>query len=516
MSVLWYIFVVYIFVISQVEAARILAYFPNPSISHQVVFRPLTEALARRGHEVTVVTTDPAFPKGGTPPNLTEIDVHDISYEIWAVEIMKGQRGTQANDIVASMTALIGAMLKVFDRQLKHEEVKTLFTDKRKQFDLILLEAFFEPALVLSHIFKAPVIQVSSFGAVYPNYESVGAPSHPLLYPINSRQKLNNLTIWEKVRELYTTYKINKMLWDHWMIAESSIIPNHFGPDIPKISELMNNIDMLFLNIHPMFETIRPVPPSVVYMSGLHQKPTKELPKDLKSYLDSSKHGVIYVSFGTNVDTSLLPLEKIQTLTRVLSQLPYDVLWKWNTDELPGRTDNIRISKWLPQSDLLKHPKIKLFITQGGLQSTDEAITAGVPLIGMPMLGDQWFNVERYESHKIGVRLDMETLTEENFKRAINTTIGDDSYRRNMERFRSLIQDEPQKPLERAVWWTEYVLRHGGAKHLRSPSANMSWWHYLELELVLTLLAAFLIAFLQSNVNLRLLSKSNVNLRLLS
>ncbi|KAJ8733172.1 hypothetical protein PYW08_001470 [Mythimna loreyi] len=497
----------FVYKLVRVEAARILAYYPNPAISHQVVFRPLTEALVSRGHEVTVVTTDPIFPKGGTPPNLTEIDVHDLSYEIWRTEVVKKKRGAQSNDNLGPMTTIIQAMLKVFDKQLESKEVRTLITDKSKQFDLLLVEAFFVPALAFSHIYKVPVIQFGSFGGVYPNYESVGAPTHPLLYPINTRRKLNNLTIWEKLGELCYTYRLNKMLQDSWDITGNSIIKKHFGPDTPPISELMNNIDMLFLNIHPMFETIRPVPPSVIYTGGLHQKPTKELPKDLKSYLDSSKHGVIYISYGSIVDTSHLPPEKIQILIRVLSQLPYDVLWKWNSDELPGRTENIRISKWLPQADLLKHPKVKLFITQGGLQSTDEAITAGVPLIGMPMLGDQWFNVERYEYYKIGVRLDMETLTEENFKQALTTTIGDDSYRRNMERFRSLIQDAPQTPLERAVWWTEYVLRHGGAKHLRSPSANISWWEYLELDLVLTLLAAFLIALTLIIVVLRFVYK---------
>ena len=55
------------------------------------------------------------------------------------------------------------------------------------------------------------------------------------------------------------------------------------------------------------------------------------------------------------------------------------------------------------------------------------------------------------------------------------------------------MRDQAESPLERAVWWTEYVLRHGGAKHLRSPAANMSWAQYLELELVITLLIAFLI-----------------------
>ena len=52
--------------------------------------------------------------------------------------------------------------------------------------------------------------------------------------------------------------------------------------------------------------------------------------------------------------------------------------------------------------------------------------------------------------------------------------------------------DQPMPPLERAVWWTEHVLRHRGGKHLRAPAANMSWAQYLELELVFTLLTAFI------------------------
>lgn len=74
---------------------------------------------------------------------------------------------------------------------------------------------------------------------------------------------------------------------------------------------------------------------------------------------------------------------------------------------------------------VLGHPKVKLFITQGGLQSTDEAITAGVPLIGIPMLADQWYNVEKYVRHQIGLRLDIETLNEQKLETAIKTIIED-------------------------------------------------------------------------------------------
>lgn len=75
--------------------------------------------------------------------------------------------------------------------------------------------------------------------------------------------------------------------------------------------------------------------------------------QDLKQYLDSSKNGVVYVSFGTNVDSTMLPAEKVQVLVRAFSKLPYDILFKWDNEELPGRSDNVKISKWLPQSDLL-------------------------------------------------------------------------------------------------------------------------------------------------------------------
>nr|ANI21990.1 UDP-glycosyltransferase 33F6 [Spodoptera exigua] len=481
-----------ILIISASEAAKILAIFPVPSISHQVVFRPITQELAKRGHEVTVITPNPVFIKGERFPNLTEIDVQDISYKIWEEYFMKEASKGNKDNLHSAMEIILATFNLVVEAQFKTDSVKKIINDKETKYDLLMIEACVPPALAYSYIFKdVPVILVSSLGAAPGNYDVIGAADHPLLYPSVLRQRLHNLSLWEKVTELYSHYKTMQMYARNEVVADN-MLRKHFGDKIPRISELANNVDMLFLNVHPVFEGIRPVPPSVVYMGGLHQKPPKELPADIKSYLDSSKNGVIYISFGTNVAPSMLPPEKIQILVKVFSQLPYDVLWKWDKDELPGRSKNIRISKWLPQSDLLRHPKVKLFITQGGLQSTDEAITAGVPLIGVPMLADQWFNVEKYVYLKIGLQLSLETITEDQFKNAILAVTGDESYRRNIEKLRSVMQDEPMAPLERAIWWTGHVLRHGGARHLRGPAANTSWTEYLELELVFTVLAVVL------------------------
>lgn len=37
----------------------------------------------------------------------------------------------------------------------------------------------------------------------------------------------------------------------------------------------------------------------------------------------------------------------------------------------------------------------------------------------------------------------------------------------------SLLRDQKTSPLETALFWTEYVLRHQGAYHLQTPARNM-------------------------------------------
>ncbi|XP_052741039.1 UDP-glucosyltransferase 2-like [Bicyclus anynana] len=313
-------FVLYFYITIQYsETANILAIFPTPSISHQVVFRPLMHELVKRGHRVTIITTDPAFNEKQRPANLTEIDVHDISYKIW---------------------------------------------------------------------------------------------------------------------------------------QEYALTAN--GDD--------NNLE----------------DKSVIFLS------------DLQSYLDKSTKGVVYMSFGSIIQTSLFSQEIIELFIDVFSKLPYNVLIKWDS-ELPGCPDNVKVGKWFPQTDLLRHKNVKLFITHVGYQSMSESIDAGIPIVGIPMAADEWYNMELCLKHGIGIKLDFKYLTKENIKGAINTVIGNECYRDNIIRLRNLIHDQPQSPLDLAVWWTEYVLRHGGATHLRSAAAHMRWTEYYEINLILCLLLLILI-----------------------
>jgi len=58
------------------------------------------------------------------------------------------------------------------------------------------------------------------------------------------------------------------------------------------------------------------------------------------------------------------------------------------------------------------------------------------------------------------------------------------SYRQNAQKFSRLFRDRPQTPLETAIFWTEYVIRHGGAPHLRSAALDLAWYQYLLLDVI--------------------------------
>ncbi|KAG8251387.1 hypothetical protein J6590_080987 [Homalodisca vitripennis] len=44
------------------------------------------------------------------------------------------------------------------------------------------------------------------------------------------------------------------------------------------------------------------------------------------------------------------------------------------------------------------------------------------------------------------------------------------SYQENAKRVSSIVRDQPMSPADTVVFWVEYVLRHGGAPHLKPAS----------------------------------------------
>lgn len=204
--------------------------------------------------------------------------------------------------------------------------------------------------------------------------------------------------------------------------------------------------------------------------------------------------------------------DKRKILIDTFSELPYDVLWKFEDEELENKPANVRISKWLPQQDLLGHPNIKLFISQGGLQSTGESLMNGVPMLIMPFIADQFLNAEQIEKLGAGLHLDFKSLTKKAFKTSVleitenqrsGSSIGEmivliiffkSRYKQRAREVGRLLEDEEKTGLEKAVWWTEYVIRNKGAHHLRSRATGVSWFEFFLVDVVAFVLCTSVLA----------------------
>lgn len=256
------------------EPANILGVFPVPVFSHQSVFRKLSNALVKRGHHVTVITGLPV----DEPhlDNYTEIDRREVAF-LEREKLFAKEMDTSYN-MFTQYSNVIDITFSLVDKVIYGPEVEEWIKNKNKHFDLILVEDCVRSGIILSHVFKAPVISISSFGGTFETFEIVGGATHDFLYPIGIRRKYSDLTIWEKMLELYINFRL-KRIYKYQEALQDEANKKRYGSDTPTINELQNNIKMLFLNLHPVWDSNRPVPPNVIYLGGLHQKPEKELPK---------------------------------------------------------------------------------------------------------------------------------------------------------------------------------------------------------------------------------------------
>jgi len=62
-------------------------------------------------------------------------------------------------------------------------------------------------------------------------------------------------------------------------------------------------------------------------------------------------------------------------------------------------------------------------------------------------------------------------------------------------------------PTESVVYWTEYVIRHKGAPHLKSHAFNLTWYQYFLLDVIAVVLLIILSVSYITLKMLRLVNK---------
>jgi glucuronosyltransferase len=179
--------------------------------------------------------------------------------------------------------------------------------------------------------------------------------------------------------------------------------------------EALRRLSLILLNQHFTQNGPRAMVPASLEVSGLHVSKPAPLPEPIRKWMDEAKHGVIFVCFGTNAKSSMFPKEKIDIFMKAFSTLKERVIFKWESDELDGKPDNVMIGKWLPQNDILAHKRTKLFISHAGMGSLVEAKNYGVPIMAIPIFGDQYMNAKSVVKENWGILVNFDNLQLETF-----------------------------------------------------------------------------------------------------
>uniref|UniRef100_A0A1Y9HDJ0 UDP-glucuronosyltransferase n=1 Tax=Anopheles funestus TaxID=62324 RepID=A0A1Y9HDJ0_ANOFN len=475
---------------SHTESAKIVCVFPTASKSHVLGAQALLKELAFRGHEVTMVS---AFPLKRPPNNYRDVyvPIEDAFSTIMNDFMQGGSRN----------------MLKLFPKIVRAAQDSSNVTINapefirlahEEQFDLALVGFFMNSFIIgVGELFRCPtVLYFSASGSgltnVVGNPAEVAAVPHMLLGPRNP------MTFFDRVTNtiLHGMEKIMLMYIRH---KELTYYESNFPAEegFRSYDEAMRNVSLVMLNTYFSQYVPRPYLPNMVEVGGIQINLRPEaMPQDLQQFLDDAgSDGAIFISFGSNLRSSNMRQDKLDAILMMIRGLKQRVIWKWDQDEMPNRPPNVFIGKWLPQDAILAHPNLKLFITHGGLGSITEAMYYAVPIVGIPMFGDQDGNVAQVVKEGWGLMVSFDDLTEPLLSGAVHEVLRDHRYREHIQERSILYKDRPMGALETGVFWIEYIIRHRGAPHLHYQGADLNIFQIALLDVYAFLLVAFYIIY---------------------
>lgn len=473
---------------------RALVVFPVASRSHTLLGDHLVTTLLNGGHNVTYITT---FTRVKATERLRVVDISSAA----AADEGSDPKGIPRLPELASSRLPSHQFLldgtRTAERAVRHPDVQALMKDTAEEFDVVLVEWYYSGLLApLAAVFDCPLVWYSSVDASWLSLQLVHEASSPTLFvdPLAAALPTLPPSVWDRVyrigRQAYLSawvYYITNYVESPAYYEIYQLAIQRRGRSPPLYEELVYNGAMLLINSQPLLGQGLPLPHNAKYVGGYHiEGSDATLPKNLQQLLNSAKHGVIYFNLGGSISEDL-PVEMKQQLLRAFRQVEQTVVWKYRgkLDYVPG---NVHLVEKVAQLAMLKHPNTMMMITHGGFLSYMEAMYHGVPIIGMPVKGDQLLTVDLAASRGRGLRVLISSMIGHRVKEAIIEILGNYSYRSNAKEA-SLVLQNPLVPIRQELLYSiEHVMRTRGAPHLRSPALQLSVTERLHLDVVAVLL----------------------------
>ncbi|CAI5643441.1 unnamed protein product [Oreochromis niloticus] len=464
--------------------------------SHWVNLKILLEELHARGHNLTVIRPSTSWyisEKSDLYTSITAEKDEDLEHFLDGPieEWIRIQRGRAS--LLNSLKLVKNFLSVIFQlHSLWSEVINQILDDQNmvkrlaSQYDLVLTDPAMPSGAVLAKYLKLPLVLYVRW---IPRGEGhfVLAPS-PLSYiPVPGSGLTDKMSFIQRIKNIF--FYIFTLFQQKFLVGPvyDDMCDKYIEGGCDIIS-LLQEADIWLFRSDFVFEFPRPTMPNVVYIGGFQCKPAQPLAAELEEFVQSAgQHGVIIMTLGTYVNA--LPKEIANEIASIFAEMPQKVIWRHKGDRPSTLGNNTLLVDWMPQKDLLGHPQTKVFVAHGGTNGVQEAIYYGVPVLGIPLFFDQYDNLLRLQERGAAKIIQLVDVNGHSFEQGLKEVIHQESYRQNIQRMSRLHRDQPITPMEQAVFWVEYVMRHKGARHLRTEAYKMPWYSYYCLDVLFILLS---------------------------
>lgn len=462
--------------ITHVHSAKVVT-FPFPATSYVRKSQLVSQELQKLGHTVTMV--------------LPEYISHSERFHFSGVSTLTYKwYGKQDEDRFDQMiTTGIYDIGNIIDSFYYHNELADEFLSDdnlfrqlaEKDFDFAVLGGADEFRF-LANFPKNLSLPFVVLGVGYDLW-SHSTPFFPSFTPSVMSTLTDRMSFTERI---YNTLVTGVVAGFSWM--SEVYFNNKYG--IPPHRPITAEAELWIVETDPVLDYPAPSMPNLKTVGGISIEKAKSLPAELESFMNKSK-GVIYMSFGS-LNRRFIQENEKDLLINVFSDLQYSIVWK--TEE---KINSIRIltKPWLPQNDILGHPKTKLFISSCGRNSQQESIYHAVPLLCIPFRDDQFYNSVRSEYKGFSRTIDIQDINVVDLKNTIEQLIRNESYITNVTRASTILKSRNKLPSERAAYWIDHVIKFGGS-YMRSGGQKLTWFQFLTLDVIGILLLVNVLIFL--------------------
>ncbi|KAM9845454.1 UDP-glucuronosyltransferase 1A1-like [Aulostomus maculatus] len=469
--------------------------------SHWVGIKAIAQEMGRRGHQVTVVIPELTLRMGPGKhyDTLTYPVPYDRAFVDGILSTHKDLMHKSAQSFLQKISKRLSQVQSIRGLILTTAESllfnATLMSHLAQQnFDAVLTDPMVPTGAIIAHKLGIPTVNLLRGIPCSLDFWSASCPSPPSYVPRFFTGYRDKMSFKQRVvNTLVAALEPLLCRLIYWRFDE---IASEFLGKKLGVADLLAESAIWLMRVDFTLELPRPLMPNMVLVGGINCDKRNPLPEELESWV-SGEHGFVVFTLGTMV--SDMPAEITSVFLEAFRQIPQKVIWRYSgllPDNIP---QNVKTMDWLPQNDLLAHPGARAFITHAGSHGLFEGLCHAVPMVMLPLNGDQPDNAQKLVSRGAGVVLDITSVTTKILLQQLNEVIHDPSYRENMLKLSALHKDRPVDPLDLSVFWTEFVMRNKGAEHLRPAARDLTWFQYFCLD-VIVLLATIVLVFVTLTV----------------